>query len=466
LARTSLQCRECKKEYETAFKYVCDDCFGPLDVKYDFPTLTKDTFSNREQTYWRYFELLPIENKSNIVSIGAGMTPLTKAENLGKKLGLNNLYIKNDSVNPTFSFKDRPAGVAISKAKELGLTAVGCASTGNLASATAAHAAAAGLPCHVFAPSNIEMAKIAQALSYGANYIAVDGTYDDANRIAAQIGDSTGNLASATAAHAAAAGLPCHVFAPSNIEMAKIAQALSYGANYIAVDGTYDDANRIAAQIGDSKGIGVVNINMRSHYVEGSKTFSYEVAEQLDWQVPDQLIVPVGSGAMLNAICKGFEELQTVSLLDDVSNMHMIAAQPHGCAPIVDAFKKNTKEVIPVENPDTVAKSLAIGDPGDGRYVLKRLEQYNGFAEECNNQEILDAILLLAQTEGIFTEPAGGVSISILQKMVEQGKIDKNDKVVCYVTGNGLKATESIMQVLSKPTVYKPNINEISAVVQ
>ena len=241
--------------------------------------------------------------------------------------------------------------------------------------------------------------------------------------------------------------------------------ALSYGANYIAVDGTYDDANRIAAQIGDSKGIGVVNINMRSHYVEGSKTFSYEVAEQLDWTVPDQLIVPVGSGAMLNAICKGFEELQTVSLLDDVSNMHMIAAQPHGCAPIVDAFKKNTKEVIPVENPDTVAKSLAIGDPGDGRYVLKRLEQYNGFAEECDNQEILDAILLLAQTEGIFTEPAGGVSISILQKMVEQGKIDKNDKVVCYVTGNGLKATESIMQVLTKPTVYKPNINEISAVV-
>ena len=169
---------------------------------------------------------------------------------------------------------------------------------------------------------------------------------------------------------------------------------------------------------------------------------------------------------MLNAICKGFEELQTVSLLNDVSNMHMVAAQPHGCAPIVEAFKKNSKEVIPVENPDTVAKSLAIGDPGDGRYVLKRLQQYNGFAEECNNKEILDAILLLARTEGIFTEPAGGVAISVLQKMVEQGKIDKNDKVVCYVTGNGLKSTESIMQVLPQPTVYKPNINEISAVVQ
>ena len=403
MGRTSLQCRECKKEYESAFKYICDECFGPLDVKYDFPSVSKDTFSGREKTYWRYFELLPIEQKSNIVSIDAGMTPLTKAEKLGEKLGLKNLYIKNDSVNPTFSFKDRPAGIAVSKAKEFGMSSVGCA--------------------------------------------------------------STGNLASATAAHAAKGGFPCHIFAPSDIEMAKIAQALSYGANYIAVDGTYDDANRIAAQIGDSKGIGIVNINMRSYYVEGSKTLAYEVAEQLDWNVPDQLIVPVGSGAMLNAICKGFEELQSVSLLDDVSSMHMIAAQPHGCAPVVDAFKNNSNEVIPVEQPNTIAKSLAIGDPGDGRYVLKRLQQYNGFAEESNDKEILDAILLLAKTEGIFTEPAGGVSVAVLQKMAEQGKIDANDKVVCYVTGNGLKATEAIMQVLEKPNVMKADVGEISAVV-
>jgi len=332
------------------------------------------------------------------------MTPLVKAEKLGKELGLNNLYIKNDSVNPTFSFKDRPAGVAVSKSKEFGLSAVGCA--------------------------------------------------------------STGNLASATAAHAAKGGFPCHVFAPSDIELAKIAQALAYGANYIAVDGTYDDANRIAAQIGDSKGIGIVNINMRSYYVEGSKTLAFEVAEQLGWQVPDQLIVPVGSGAMLNAICKGFEELQTVSLLGDVSNMHMIAAQPHGCAPIVDAFKNNSDNVIPVENPDTVAKSLAIGDPGDGRYVLKRLKQYNGYAEESNNKEILDGILLLAKTEGIFTEPAGGVSVAVLKKMVEEGKIDKNDKTICYVTGNGLKATESLMEVLPKPQVMQADVGKISAMVK
>src|SRR3989338_289330 len=397
----SLECRECKKSFEPTFKYVCDECFGPLDVKYDFPTVTKNTFASREHTYWRYFELLPIQNKANIVSINAGMTPLIKAEKLGEKLGLNNLYIKNDSVNPTFSFKDRPAGIAVSKAKEFGLSAVGCA--------------------------------------------------------------STGNLAAATAAHAAKAGLPCYVFAPSDIEHAKIVQALSYGAEFIAVDGTYDDSNRIAAQIGDSKGIGIVNINMRSYYVEGSKTLAFEVAEQLEWQVPDQIIIPVGSGAMLNAICKGFEELQTVSLLNDVSRMHIVAAQPTGCAPIVDAFKKKSNDVIPVENPNTIAKSLAIGDPGDGRYVLKRLKQYNGHAEESNNKEILDAILLLAKTEGVFTEPAGGVAVAVLKKMVEDGHIDKNDTTICYVTGNGLKATESLMEVLQKPQVMQPDIAKISA---
>jgi threonine synthase len=332
------------------------------------------------------------------------MTPLIHAKRLGEKLGLNKLYIKNDSVNPTFSFKDRPAGIAVSKAKEFGLSAVGCA--------------------------------------------------------------STGNLASATAAHAAKGGFPCYVFAPSDIEHAKIAQALSYGAKYIAVDGTYDDANRIAAQIGDSKGIGIVNINMRSYYVEGSKTLAFEVAEQLDWNVPDQLIVPVGSGAMLNAICKGFEELQSVSLLNDVSSMHVVAAQPHGCAPIVDAYKKKSNDIIPVEYPDTVAKSLAIGDPGDGRYVLKRLQQYNGLAEESNNKEILDAILLLARTEGIFTEPAGGVSVAVLKKLADDGRIDKNENIICYVTGNGLKATESIMEILPMPEVMQADISKISAVVR
>jgi threonine synthase len=318
--------------------------------------------------------------------------------------GLKNLFIKNDSVNPTFSFKDRPAGIAVSRAKETKLKAVGCASTGNLASATAAHAAVAELPCYIFAPSDIE-----------------------------------------------------HV---------KIAQALSYGAEFVAVDGTYDDANRVASIIGDSKGIGIVNINMRPYYVEGSKTLAYEVAEQLGWQIPENLVIPVGSGAMLNAICKGFEELRTLGLVDHETDFKITAAQPHGCAPIVDAFKKKTDEVIPVERPNTIAKSLAIGDPGDGLYVLKRLNQYNGIAEEVTDEEIIDGILMLAKTEGIFTEPAGGVAVAVLKKLVEEGKIDKDERIVCYITGNGLKATEAITGVLPKLKSVKPDAQAVLAMIR
>jgi threonine synthase len=403
----SLQCRECRKEYEPQFRYVCEDCFGPLDVVYNEDNIigvNKHTFESREKTYWRYFELLPIADRSNIVSLNAGLTPLQAADKLGPKLGLKNLYIKNDSVNPTFSFKDRPAGVAVSRANETKLKAVGCASTGNLAAATAAHAAKAGLPCYIFAPSDIE-----------------------------------------------------HV---------KIAQALSYGAEFVAVEGTYDDANRLASIIGDKKGIGVVNINMRPYYVEGSKTLAYEVTEQLGWQVPDSLVIPVGSGAMLNAICKGFEELHSLGLIGSLKNMKIIAAQPHGCAPVVDAFKRNSDEVIPVERPETIAKSLAIGDPGDGIYVLKRLKQYNGIAEQASDEEIADGIMLLAQTEGIFTEPAGGVSVAVLRKLVEEDKIEKDERTVCYVTGNGLKATEAIIGLLPKLNAVKPDAAEVSAMIR
>jgi threonine synthase len=403
----SLKCRECGKEYEAQFRYVCEECFGPLDVIYEFHSnIKRETFTSRkEKTYWRYFELLPIANKNNIVNLHAGLTPLQKADRLAKEIGgLKDLFIKNDSVNPTFSFKDRPAGIAVSRAKETRLKAVGCASTGNLASATAAHAAVAELPCYIFAPSDIE-----------------------------------------------------HV---------KIAQALSYGAEFVAVDGTYDDANRIASIIGDSKGMGIVNINMRPYYVEGSKTLAYEVAEQLNWQVPDNLVIPVGSGAMLNAICKGFEELNKLGLVKDEIDFKVTAAQAHGCAPIVDAFKKKNDEVIPVERPETIAKSLAIGDPGDGLYVLKRLKQYNGIAEEVTDEEIIDGILMLAKTEGIFTEPAGGVSIAVLKKLVEEGKIDKDERIVCYITGNGLKATESIINVLPKLRAVKPDIRAVSSIIR
>lgn len=402
----SLKCRECGKEYEPSFRYVCEECFGPLDVKYVYPdSIKRETFESRtEKTYWRYFELLPIKNKNNIVSINSGFTPLQKANNLGKDLKLTTLYVKNDSVNPTFSFKDRPAGVAVSRAKETNLKAVGCA--------------------------------------------------------------STGNLASATAAHAAVANMPCYIFAPADLEYAKIAQALAYGGKFVAVDGTYDDANRVASVIGDSKGIGIVNINMRPYYVEGSKTLAYEVAEQLNWKVPDYLIIPVGSGAMLNAICKGFEELNEIGLIEDVSNLKIIAAQPHGCSPVVDAFKSNSDEVFPVEKPDTIAKSLAIGDPGDGIYVLKRLKQYHGFAESATNQEIIAGILKLSKTEGIFTEPAGGVSVAVMQKLLDEGKIDRDSNIVCYITGNGLKSIEAITEILPKPSIIKPDVQIVSAMIR
>jgi threonine synthase len=402
----SLKCRECGKKYEPQFKYICEECFGPLDVIYDTSNVRKDVFvSRQDKTYWRYFELLPIADKGNIVNLNAGFTPLQHANRLGKEIGgLRNLYIKNDSVNPTFSFKDRPAGVAVSRAKEIKLKAVGCASTGNLASATAAHAAKAELPCYIFAPSDIE-----------------------------------------------------HV---------KILQAVSYGAEFVAVDGTYDDANRVASVIGDSKGIGIVNINMRPYYVEGSKTLAFEVAEQMNWQVPDNLIIPVGSGAMLNAICKGFEELERLGFIDNVANLKITAAQPHGCAPVVDAFKRKSNDVIPVERPETIAKSLAIGDPGDGLYVLKRLRQYNGIAEEATDEEIIDGILRLAKTEGIFTEPAGGVSVAVLRKLIEDGEIDNDETVVCYVTGNGLKSTEAIIDVLPKLKTVKPDVQLVSAMIR
>ena len=402
-----LKCRECNKEYGAQFRYICEECFGPLDIIYDLPSsLNRASFMSRQtKNYWRYFELLPIANRNNIVSLDTGFTPLQHANRIGKTLGgLRNLFIKNDSVNPTFSFKDRPAGIAVSRAKEIKLKAVGCA--------------------------------------------------------------STGNLASATAAHAAKAGLPCYIFAPSDIEKVKISQALSYGAEFVAVDGTYDDANRVASVVGDAKGIGIVNINMRPFYVEGSKTLAYEVAEQLNWVVPDNLIIPVGSGAMLNAICKGFEELCEIGLLDDISRLKITAAQPHGCSPIVDAFKRRSDEVIPIEKPETIAKSLAIGDPGDGRYVLKRLQQYRGSAEEATDEEIIDGIMMLAKTEGIFTEPAGGVSIAVLRKMVEEGKIDKDENVVCYITGNGLKATEAIVDVLPKLNAVKPDVQLVSAMIR
>ena len=377
-----LLCRNCSTEFKADLKYVCDECFNPLDVIYDFDKirLTKDIIKNREKSLWRYFELLPLRNKNNIVDIGAGYTPLHKADKLAKKLGLNNLYIKNDTVNPSFSFKDRPAGVAVSKSIELGLEAVGS--------------------------------------------------------------PSTGNLASATAAHAARAGIPCYIFIPHDIERAKILQVQAYGANIIPVNGTYDDANRLASYAGDKYNIGIVNINLRTYYVEGSKTLAFEVCEQLGWNAPDHVIVPTGSGAMLCAIDRGLKEFEKIGLITN-NNTKITSAQPEGCSPIVDAIKNKTNVIQPVKKPNTLAKSLAIGEPGDGIFAVKTVNNSGGYGENANDEEIRESIRLLASTEGIFAEPGGAISIAILLKLVRDGKIDANEKVVCYVTGNGLKAPEA-----------------------
>ena len=400
-----LKCRECKSEYPADFRYICQECFGPLDVEYNLQNINirKDTFSSRPKNMWRYSELLPIEDKSKVVDLGAGFTPLHKAERLAKKLGLDNLYIKNDTVNPTYSFKDRPASVAVSKARELGLSAVG-------------------------APS-------------------------------------TGNLAAATAAHAARAGLPCYIFIPADIESAKVVQASAYGAEIIAIRGTYDDANNLATQAGELYNIGIVNVNIRSYYVEGSKTLAFEACEQLGWNAPDHVIVPTGSGALLCALRKGFQEFEDLDLISS-NEVKISSAQPVGCSPIVDAIKQGSESVTPIETPKTLAKSLAIGDPGDGVSAIRNVKETVGFGENANDDELRSAIRLLASTEGIFAEPGGVISVAILQKLVDRGDIAHDETVVCYVTGNGLKTPDAVSIGGIRPVVVEPRLEMLTQVIR
>jgi len=369
-------------------------------VVYDYDSIELDhrSFQDRPKTVWRYFELLPICDKKKIVDLGAGYTILHKCDGLAKALGLRTLYVKDDTVNPTYSFKDRPATVAVSKAQEFGAKAVGCASTGNLAAAIAAHAAKAGLPCYVFVPYDIELNKIVQASTYGARIVAVKGTYDDANRLAAQASE------------------------------------------------VYDWA--------------FANINIRPYYVEGSKTLAFEVCEQLGWKAPDHVVVPVGSGALLCAIWRGLRELKRLNLIEEAQTK-VTGAQPSGCSPVVSSFKAKTFDVDPVEHPNTIAKSLAVGDPGDGVYALKAIRESGGVAESATDAEILDAIQLLAKTEGIFTEPAGGVAVAVLKKLVEAGEVSPDEEVVCYVTGNGLKAADTILNSVSKPVEIEPCLESL-----
>jgi len=310
--------------------------------------------------------------------------------------------VKDDTVNPTGSFKDRPAAVAVSKALEFGYSAVGCASTGNLAAATAAYAAKAGIPCYVFIPSNTEIDKVLQASMYGAKIIAVKGTYDVANRLAAQASDE------------------------------------------------YD--------------WGLVNINIRPYYVEGSKTLAFETCEELGWRAPDNIIIPLGSGALLCAIWRGLKQFRDLNLINELKTK-VIGAQAKGCSPIVNAFKLNLDDVVPVETPQTIAKSLAIGDPGDGIYALKAIRESGGVAESATDEEIISGIKLLAKMEGIFAEPAGGVTVAVLKKLVESGEIPKDEEVVCCVTGSGFKSSETLVKHIPKPVEIDPSIEDLRKII-
>ena len=396
---TCLRCRECAREYPVEPLNVCDFCFGPLEVGYDYEAIAEATsrrrIDNGPLTIWRYQDLLPVDAE-NAVDIHAGYTPLIKAKNLGRVLGLDNLYLKNDSVNPSYSFKDRVVSVAATKALEFGFDTLSCASTGNLACAVAAHAARAGMRSVVFIPYNLEAGKVIGAAIYGPTIMAVQGGYDEVNRLCSEIADS------------------------------------------------YHWA--------------FVNINMRPFYAEGSKTLGLEVAEQLGWRFPAHAIVPVASGALLSKIWKGFDEMVTVGLMEGPVPTRMYAAQARGCSPVVDAFNAGEEMVMPVR-PNSIAKSLAIGNPADGIYAIRTMTRSGGAAHSVLEEEVAEGMKLLAETEGIFTETAGGVVISALRALVKRGLIARDELTVAFITGNGLKTQEVVADV-AKPILINPNMKE------
>lgn len=380
--------------------HVCEMCFGPLEVAYDYDEIgnriSKASIAAGPASLWRYKPLLPIESDTYVDS-QAGYTPLVRAHNLGKALGLNNVYVKNDTVNPTFSFKDRPVSMASSKALELGFDTLACASTGNLAGSVAAHAAKAGMRGVVFIPADLEPSKISGALAYSPTLVAVDGNYDDVNRVCSEIADK------------------------------------------------YNWA--------------FVNINMRPYYSEGSKTLAYEVAEQLGWRMPDRAIVPIASGSLFTKVWKGFGELTKLGLVQGTAPK-MVGAQAEGCAPVVTAWDNNTLDVEPVK-PKTIAKSLAIGNPADGYYSLKIIKESGGEATSVNDAEIIEGMKLLARTEGIFAETAGGVAVGVLKKLADQGKLDPDELIVVYVTGNGLKTMEALAGQLDSPVFARATMASV-----
>ncbi len=392
-----LKCRECGREYSLEPIHVCEYCFGPLEVVYDYDEIKKKVSREKIQegpkSLWRYIDLLPVEEPR--VGLSAGFTPLKKAENLGKLLGLENLYIKDDSVNhPTLSFKDRVVSVAISKAIEFGFDTVACASTGNLANSVASHSAQAGLNCFVFIPANLESQKI-----YGSL-----------------------------------------VFAPT----------------VVAVEGTYDDVNRLCSDIANELQWAFVNINIRPFYAEGSKTLAFEVVEQLGWRAPDAVVAPAASGSLITKIWKGLKELVRVGLIEEM-NTRVYGAQAEGCSPIAQAWKEGRDFIKPVR-PNTIAKSIAIGNPADGIYALQVTKESKGDWETATDEEIIEGIKLLAETEGIFTETAGGTTIAVLKKLAQKGAFRRDEVVVAYITGNGYKTMEVLDNHLKETIHIKPSL--------
>lgn len=398
-----LRCRECGEEYPVAPVHVCEWCFGPLEIVYDLDDIktriSRESIAAGPPSMWRYHALLPVDGPPT-VGRNCGWTPLLRAERLGHELGLNNLYIKNDSVNhPTLSFKDRVVAVALTKAREFGFEVVACA--------------------------------------------------------------STGNLGNSVAAHAAEGGFRSYIFIPADLEQGKILGSLVYGPNLMAVSGNYDEVNRLCSEAADKYGWAFVNINLRPFYGDGSKTFGYEIAEQLGWRAPDHIVVPCAGGSLISKIYKGLNELYQLGLIDSLPT-RMYAAQATGCCPITTMIKTESEVLRPVK-PNTIAKSIAIGNPADGYFAAETVRKSGGWAEDVSDEEVIEGIRLLGRTEGIFTETAGGVTVAVAKKLAEQGRLPKDDVVVLAITGNGLKTQEAVLGKLGNPTYIQPNLESLDA---
>ncbi len=403
---TALKCRTCGKLYPKEALNFCTEDFGPLEVVYDYAavaqTLTREAITARPRNMWRYAELLPLDAEPT-VGRHVGCTPLIKADRLARILGVDELYIKNDAVNhPSLSFKDRVVAVALSKAVELGLTTVGCASTGNLAGSVAANAAAAGLKAYVLIPDDLEQGKVLGATVYGAKVVAIRGNYDHVNRLCSQI-------------------------------------AFRYGW-------------------------GFVNVNLRPFYGEGSKSMGFEIAEDLGWRTPDHVVTPMAGGSLIGKIHKAFQEFEQLGIVGPVTTK-MFGAQASGCNPITNTVKTEAFKVKPVRDPRTIAKSLAIGDPADGFYASKLMRESGGWGEDVCDDEIVEGMRLLAETEGVFAETAGGVTVAVARKLIEQGKIRRDGSTVLCITGNGLKTQEALMDRIARPVIIRPTLAEFEALV-